>query len=89
MRFLLSHLVISLDISFPNRRKLIFAEKFAPKSFSPINPAHADAQHAIAVVYARQNRLDLAIPHCREALRLNPAFDEARRNLERLLKGQP
>ena len=47
-----------------------------------LRPADAVTQYNLAIALARAGHLDEAIAHFSEALRLNPDFEAARRDLE-------
>ena len=53
-----------------------------------LRPDYAKAHNNLAVLYARQGRLDAARQHWERALQLDPHYDDARRNLELLRKRQ-
>jgi tetratricopeptide (TPR) repeat protein len=53
-----------------------------------VDSGSAEAHNNYANVMVRQGKLDAAIVHNREALRLNPNLTDARRNLELVVAAQ-
>jgi len=51
-----------------------------------IRPAYAEAHNNLGVALARQGRLDDAIVHFSESVRLEPNYSQARANLELALQ---
>jgi Flp pilus assembly protein TadD len=47
-----------------------------------LQPANAELQNNLGVAFARTGRMAEALPYFAEAVRLNPDFAQARRNLE-------
>jgi Flp pilus assembly protein TadD len=53
-----------------------------------LNPGYAEAHNNLAILYARDGRLEQAREHWETALRLKPDYEDARRNLQLLQQMQ-
>ena len=53
------------------------------------NPMHAEAHNNLGIILAKQGRLDEAVSQFVEALRIDPDFTKAKRNLQKAQMQMP